>query len=236
MPPIYGANGNSPACRETTSSFPSPTTSTDNLSISRRTTMTTYAIIGSGAIGSALAERFHAAGIDAVIANTRGAASLQTITDKFGSTVKAAELEQALHSDVIILAVPYDAVPQVAKRKSDWEGRIIVDATNAIDFPAFKPRDLGGRLSSELVAELFPGAELVKAFNTLPAAVLAADPVKESGRRVLFLSGNFPEARTKVADLIARLGFAPSDLGSFKTSGSLQHFGQPLVALNLLKD
>jgi predicted dinucleotide-binding enzyme len=198
--------------------------------------MTTYAIIGSGAIGSALAERFHAAGVDAVIANTRGPGSLQSITENFGSTVNGVELDQALQSDVLILAVPYDAVPEIASRKAVWDGSIIVDATNAIEFPAFKPRDLGGRLSSEIVAELFPGAELVKAFNTLPAAVLAADPVKASGKRVLFLSGNFPEASKKVADLIARLGFAPTDLGSFKASGSLQHFGQPLVALNLLKD
>ncbi|UXS05385.1 NADPH-dependent F420 reductase [Agrobacterium tumefaciens] len=197
---------------------------------------TTYAIIGSGAIGSALAERFHAAGVDAVIANTRGPASLQSITDKFGSTVKAVDLDQALSSDVLILAVPYDAVPEVAKKNVAWEGRTIVDATNAIDFPAFKPRDLGGRLSSEIVADLFPGAELVKAFNTLPAAVLASDPVKPSGKRVVFLSGNFPEASKKVSDLIARLGFAPSDLGSFKASGAVQHFGQPLVALTLLKD
>ncbi|MCM2397878.1 NADPH-dependent F420 reductase [Rhizobium sp. S95] len=198
--------------------------------------MTTYAIIGSGAIGSALAERFHAAGVYAVIANTRGPASLQSITEKFDTKVEAVELDQALQSDVLILAVPYDAVPDVARRKTAWDGRTIVDATNAIDFPAFKPRDLGGRLSSEIVAELFPGAQLVKAFNTLPAAVLAADPEKTSGKRVLFLSGNYPEASKKVADLIARLGFAPSDLGSFKASGSLQHFGQPLVALNLLKD
>ncbi|MBO0143411.1 NADPH-dependent F420 reductase [Agrobacterium sp. Ap1] len=198
--------------------------------------MTTYAIIGSGAIGSALAERFHAAGVDAVIANTRGPGSLQPVTDKFGSTVKAVELDQALQSDVLILAVPYDAVPEVAGKKAVWDGHTIVDATNAIDFPAFKPRELGGRLSSEIVSDLFPGAQLVKAFNTLPAAVLAADPVKASGKRVLFLSGNFPEASKKVADLIARLGFAPSDLGSFKASGSLQHFGQALVALNLLRD
>jgi predicted dinucleotide-binding enzyme len=198
--------------------------------------MNTYAIIGSGAIGSALAERFHAAGVDAVIANTRGPGSLQSVTDKFGTTVKAVELEQALQSDVVILAVPYDGVPDVANKKTSWDGRTIVDATNAIDFPAFKPRDLGDRLSSEIVSDLFPGAQLVKAFNTLPAAVLAADPVKASGKRVLFLSGNVPDASKKVADLIARLGFAPVDLGSFKASGSLQHFGQPLVALNLLRD
>jgi predicted dinucleotide-binding enzyme len=198
--------------------------------------MTTYAIIGSGAIGSALAERFHAAGVEAVIANTRGPGSLQSFTEKFGSTVKAVELDQALQSNVVILAVPYDAVPEVASKNAAWDGRTIVDATNAIDFPAFKPRDLGDRLSSEIVSDLFPGAQLVKAFNTLPAAVLAANPVKAGGKRVLFLSGNFPEASKKVADLIARLGFAPSDLGTFKASGSIQHFGQALVALNLLKD
>ncbi|WP_311043678.1 NADPH-dependent F420 reductase [Rhizobium bangladeshense] len=202
---------------------------------SRRTTMTTYAIIGSGAIGSALAERFHAAGIEAVIANTRGPASLQSVTEEFGSTVKAVELDQALQSDVLILAVPYDAVPDVAKRKEAWDGRTVVDATNAIDFPAFKPRDLGGRLSSEIVADLFPGARLVKAFNTLPAAVLAANPQAEGGKRVLFLSGNNPDANQIVSHLAALLGFAPTDLGTLAASGPVQQFGRPLVALNLLK-
>ena len=111
-----------------------------------------------------------------------------------------------------------------------------VDATNAIDFPAFTPRDLGGRLSSEVVAEYFPGATLVKAFNTLPAAVLAADPNKGTGKRVLFLSGNHSQANRQVSNLIATLGFAPTDLGTLNTSGSLQQFGRPLVALSLLKD
>lgn len=198
--------------------------------------MTTYAIIGSGAIGSALAERFHAASVAAVIANTRGPASLTTITDEVGSTVKAVELKEALQADVVILAVPYDAVPEVSKTVTDWNGRIVVDATNAIDFQAFTPRDLGGRLSSEIVAEYFPGAMLVKAFNTLPAAVLAADPNKGIGKRVLFLSGNHSEANKQVSNLIATLGFAPCDLGTLNTSGSLQQFGRPLVALSLLKD
>ncbi|MCA1371480.1 NADPH-dependent F420 reductase [Bradyrhizobium sp. BRP14] len=197
--------------------------------------MTTYAIIGSGAIGSALAERFHAAGVDAVIANTRGPASLQSITDRFGSSVTAVELEQALQSDVLILAVPYDAVPEIARSKPAWDGRTIVDATNAIDFPAFKPRDLGGRLSSEIVSDLFPGARLVKAFNTLPAAVLAADPRVGGGNRALFLSGNHLEANKIVSELAAALGFAPADLGSLAAAGPVQQFGRPLVALNLIK-
>ena len=66
----------------------------------------------------------------------------------------------------------------------------MVDATNALEFPCFVPIDLGGRPSSELIAEKFPGAIVVKAFNSLPAAVLASDPSQSGGRRVLFMSGN----------------------------------------------
>ncbi|MDE4604877.1 NAD(P)-binding domain-containing protein [Sinorhizobium meliloti] len=145
----------------------------------RRFRMTTYAIIGAGAIGSALAERFTAAQIPAIIANSRGPASLSSVTDRFGASVKAVELKDALQADVVILAVPYDSIADIVTQVSDWGGRIVVDASNAIDFPAFKPRDLGGRLSTEIVSELVPGAKVVKAFNTLPAAVLAEIRIRE---------------------------------------------------------
>jgi len=198
--------------------------------------MTTHAIIGAGAIGSALAARFDAANIPAVIANSRGPASLSGITERFGTSVKAVELKDALRSDVVILAVPYDAIPEIVAGVGDWKGRIVVDASNAIDFPAFKPRDLGDRFSTEIVSDLVPGARVAKAFNTLPAAILAADPNKGAGRRVLFLSGNHPDANKQLVDLVASLGFAPIDLGLLKASGPVQQFGRPLVALDLTKE
>jgi predicted dinucleotide-binding enzyme len=68
--------------------------------------------------------------------------------------------------------------------------------------------DLGGRTSSEVVADLVPGARLVKAANTLPAAVLAADPREDGGRRVLTLSGDDEQAKTAVAELFEGAGFA----------------------------
>ena len=197
--------------------------------------MTTYAIIGAGAIGSALAARFDAAKIPAVIANSRGPASLSGITERYGTSVKAVELKDALRSDVVILAVPFDAIPEIVANAGDWAGRIVVDASNAIDFPAFKPRDLGGRFSTEIVADQVPAAKVVKAFNTLPAAILAADPNKATGHRVLFLSGNHPDVNKKLADLVTSLGFAPVDLGPLKASGPVQQFGKPLVALDLTK-
>lgn len=198
--------------------------------------MTSYAIIGSGAIGAALAERFHAAGVPAVIANSRGPATLTAIVDRFEGSIKAVKVSEALSADVVILGVPYDAIPSVVGGRANWGGRIIVDASNALALPAYTPRDLGGRISTDIVSELVPDAKVVKAFNSLTATVLITEPHTAGGRRVLFVSGNHPEANAKVAELISALGFAPVDLGTLATGARLQQYGGPLAAISLLKE
>lgn len=195
----------------------------------------TYAIIGSGAIGSALARRFSSRGIPVSIANTRGPASLLTLAEELGESVQPAEMADALNADVVILAVPFGAVGDAVAAAPDWNGRIVIDATNAIDFSDFSPADLGGRASSDIVVEQVPGAALVKAFNTLPAAVLAQDPEHPAGRRTLFISSDDEEAGGTVAILADRLGFAPIFLGPISKGGALQQFGGPLVGHSFLK-
>jgi predicted dinucleotide-binding enzyme len=195
----------------------------------------TYAIIGSGAIGSALARQFARSNIDVLIANSRGPESLAGLVAELGSHVTPTSLPEALKADVVILAVPFTAVGEAVEGVAGWNGRIVVDATNAIDFPAFTPKDLGGRPSTEIIAEMVPGARVVKAFNTLPAAVLASDPAQDGGRRVLFVSGNDASANADTASLIERLGFAPITLGELNQGGLLQQFGASLVAQNLTK-
>ena len=195
----------------------------------------TYAIIGTGAIGSALISHFSSKGIPVKVANSRGAASLDDAAKKFGGKIIPVEIDEAVTQEIVILAVPFAAVPELAKVLKNWAGKIVVDATNAIKFPEFRPADLGGKLSSEVVADTFPGARVVKAFNTLPAAVLAADPLETSGRRVVVLSGDDEEAKNEVASLIEKLGFAPLNLGSLKAAAPVQQFGGPLVAVNLIK-
>ncbi|CAG9173796.1 NADPH-dependent F420 reductase [Cupriavidus respiraculi] len=195
----------------------------------------TYAIIGSGAIGEALAKQFARKGIDVLVSNSRGPASLADLARTLGPSIKPVPVAEALGADVVILAVPYRAIADAVGPAAGWDGRIVVDATNAIDFPAFTPSDLGGRLSSELVEDLLPGARVVKAFNTLPAAVLAADPEQGGGARVVFLSGNHAQANREVAALIGRLGFAAIDLGKLAEGGRLQQFGGALVVHNLVK-
>jgi predicted dinucleotide-binding enzyme len=194
-----------------------------------------YSIIGSGAIGSALATHFARVGIDVLVANRRGPDSLAELAGKLGPRIIPVTVQEALQADVVILALPFQAVAETLQNVRSWDGRIVVDATNAIDFPDFRPTDLGGRLSSEVIASTVPGARLVKAFNTLPAAVLAADPAANGGRRVLFVSGDDAAAVADVSGLIGRLGFAAIALGTIAAGGRLQQFGEPLVLQKLVK-
>ncbi len=192
----------------------------------------TISIVGSGNIGSALARQFARKSLAVSIANTRGVSALAPLTAELGTSVKAVGLDEALQADTVILAVPFPAVSDLAPRTT-WAGRIVIDATNAIDKPGFTPTDLGGKLSSEVVAETLAGARVVKAFNTLPAAVLGQEPEEGGARRVLFLSGDDSAARESVAAVVESLGFAPIDLGSL-SEGRAQQFGGALVLRNLL--
>lgn len=118
----------------------------------------------------------------------------------------------------------------------DWKGRIVIDANNPIEAPLFKPAELNGRLSTEIVTGLLPGARVVKAFNHLSAALVAADPRAEGGERVLFYSGDDAAAKAEVAALIGRLGFAGIDLGPISIGGRLTQFpGGALPAINFVK-
>lgn len=193
-----------------------------------------FAILGAGAIGTALARRFVASGIAVSIASTRDPANLSAQMESLGSLVTPVTSAQALLADVVILAIPFDAVSAAVKGVA-WGNRIVVDATNAIDMPGFTPRNLDGRPSSHVVAEAVPGARLVKAFNTLFAVLLEAEPKTLGGRRVLFVSGDDASARATVSELVESLGFAAVDLGSIAEGGRAQQFGGGLAAKEFIR-
>jgi len=191
-----------------------------------------YAIIGSGKVGSALAQLFTRAGIAVSIANRRGPETIRPLVETLGDTVKAATVEDALDADIIFLAIPFVAVEAFARIRSDWTGKIVVDATNAY---GVSPEVMAGRLSSELVAQAVPGASVVKAFNQLPAGVLARDPAQDGGRRVVFVSSNENEASAAIKGLAEQLGFSPILVGRIDEGGRLLHIPGPLVLHNLVE-
>jgi 8-hydroxy-5-deazaflavin:NADPH oxidoreductase len=196
----------------------------------------TIGIIGSGAIGAAVAQTLARVGIEATISNSRGPDSLKELVRELGPSIKAGTREEAARADIVIVAVNWTKLPAALADLPEWSGRILIDANNPIEAPLFKPVDLKGRVSSEVVADLVPGARVVKAFNHLRAEVLAADPRSGGGRRVLFYSGNDSAAKAEVAALIERIGFVGIDLGSLDVGGKLAQFpGGPLPNQNLIK-
>jgi predicted dinucleotide-binding enzyme len=195
-----------------------------------------YAIVGFGKIGQALARAFARKNIEVTVASRRPPEALAPEARAIGPTVVARSLRDALEADTIILAVPFEEHREVAKALPSWEGKTIIDATNAF---GVLPDELGGLPSSALIAKAFTGAKLVKGFNHLVAATLATDPIVEGGHRVVFLSSDDEDAIGPVADLAKKLGFAPVKLGKFNEGGALVHargrtWGQ-LIFQDLLK-
>ena len=179
-----------------------------------------YAIVGFGKIGQALAHAFARKNINVTVASRRPPEELAPQARAIGPTVVAESLQDALKADTVILAVPFGEHREVAKALPSWKDKTVIDTTNAFGVP---PEELEGRPSSAFVAKAFPGAKFVKGFNHLVAATLATDPIVEGGHRVVFLSSDDEDAIAPVADLAKELGFAPVKLGKFNEGGALVH-------------
>jgi predicted dinucleotide-binding enzyme len=177
-----------------------------------------FAIIGFGKIGHALAKAFARKGIEVTVATTRDPESFAADAVAIGPKVIAKTLAEAVKADVIFLAVRFEAHPDVAKALPTWQGKTIVDVTNAYGVP---PEELGGQPSSKFVAQAFRRARLVKGFNHLGAAVLAQDPALHGGRRVVFLASDDDDAAAQISTLAEKLGFAPIKLGGLSEGGLL---------------
>src|SRR6204780_5566360 len=135
-----------------------------------------YAIVGFGKIGQALAHAFARKSIDVIVASRRPPEALAPQARAIGPTVVAKSLRDALEADTIILAVPFGEHREIATALPSWKGKTVIDATNAFGFP---PEELDGLLASALVAKSFTGAKVVKGFKYLVAAILATDPIVE---------------------------------------------------------
>lgn len=188
------------------------------MSKSENNIATSYAIIGFGNIGKALARAFARNGIEVSVATTRDPESFASDAAAIGPEIIPATLAEAIRADVIFLAVRFESHPDVAKALPDWKGKTIVDVTNAYGIP---PDKLGGQPSARVVAQAFTGAKLVKGFNHLGAAILAQDPAVHGGKRVVFLASDDDGALAQIGALAENLGFAPVKLGGLSEGGLL---------------
>ena len=209
-------------------------------------------IIGAGALGSNVARLLARSGIPATIANSRGPQSLAGLVGELGPSIKAGAVEEAASADIVLVAVRWVDLEKALGGLPAWNGRIVIDGTNPVAFLdpdspdakdpnnplaayGIKAIDLGGRHSSEVFRKFVPGARVVKAFNHFDVTLLS-QPAASGGQRVLFYSGDDPDAKAEVRKVIERTGYFPVDLGGLDTGGPLASlpFGA-LAAANFIK-
>ncbi|MGA8439707.1 MAG: NAD(P)-binding domain-containing protein [Candidatus Sulfotelmatobacter sp.] len=196
--------------------------------------------LGAGNVTRTIGRHLITAGHTIVVSNSRGPATLAGFVADLGPAAIAGTREEAAECDVVVLATHWVNVPQALKG-IDWRGRILIDATNAHMDP--KPdislagvtrsrAALKGRTSSEMVAEMAVGARLVKSISNMPM-VWIQDFSPQKPRTVIFTSGNDPEAKKLVIELVNSTGLVAIDLGSLATGGAMHEVGAPLSGLDL---
>ena len=195
-------------------------------------------VIGSGAVGRAVATRAVAAGIPVILSNSRGPDTLTEVVDELGAAASAGTVAQAADADLVVIAIPFIKIPDLASEVPHWSGRVVVDASN--QFAQYEPTysgrvDLGDETGSEWVSRHLPGATVIKAFNAMYADYIKADPRHHDGRQVLFFAGDDNAINAEFAEFGKALGFAPVLLGGLREGGRLMQLDGPLSALHVVK-
>jgi predicted dinucleotide-binding enzyme len=189
------------------------------------------AIIGAGSVGGTLGRRFAEAGHDVAFGVRDPAKGVK------GGAPDGARLtsipDAGRSADVIVLTVPWQAVPNVVRELRPTNGQVVVDAVNPLVSGAGGlALDVGpnGESGAERLAAMAPGVHVVKTFNTTGANNMA-DPVYGGEPTVMFYAGDNPEAKAAVHTLVAGIGFDAVDAGSLSRSRELEHLAFLWISL-----
>src|SRR6267378_3111313 len=141
--------------------------------------------IGAGDFAQAFAKRALKAGHKVKLSNNRGPESLREIVNRLGPGAMAATKEEAAACEMVLLAVPWDNVPETLASLPKWKNQILIDGTNPFHGKAgdFTPAAVGNLSTSQLVVALAPGARVVKALNNMTVPKLDAHPDLNAARR-----------------------------------------------------
>jgi len=189
--------------------------------------------IGAGVVARTIAKHSLAVGHQVVLSNSRAPELLAPVITELGRGSAAATPQEVAAQDLVVLATNWSSVQQALFSVPDWSGKLLVDATNRVaSYSPLTLGDISGRTSSEIVADLAPGARVVKAFNSVPMAWIS-DFSSAKPRTLLFVSGDHDDANAQVRELIEQMGFSCVDLGALAIGGRLQQLGGPLAGIRL---
>ena len=183
------------------------------------------AVIGTGMMGGALGPRLAAAGHDIVYGSRDpGQAHMaQLLEDTGGKATATSHVMAVRAADIVVIAVPWQAVESVVTKLADeLSGKIVIDITNALSnaddgLPQLVVETSGG----ELVQSWLPDARVVKAFNTVGFHVVM-EPQRAGGAVTVPIASNHDEAKARVEQLVRQLGFQPFDAGPLRFSRTLE--------------
>jgi predicted dinucleotide-binding enzyme len=179
------------------------------------------AVIGMGSVGGTLGRRWGEVGHavtfgvrkpnDPKVAAGAGEARLSTVAGA------------AADAEVVVLAVPWEALKDAIASAGDLAGKVLLDCTNPLS-PGLSGLEVGHTTSgAEEVARLAPRARVVKIFNTTGANNMA-DPDYGGTRATMLYAGDDADAKSIAASLARDLGFDPVDLGPLSSARLLEPF------------
>ncbi len=186
------------------------------------------AIIGAGNVGQALAKAFTQRGEKAIF-GVQEPTKYQSIAAEMD--VPAVTVDQAVEqAQVVILAVPYAATKSIARSIPDWQGKILVDATNPLA-PGLSGLSVGTQDSgAETIARHANNARVVKAFNSTGAENMQNSHY-HGGQVFMPVCGDDAAARQQVITLATLIGFDAVDMGSLQSARYLEPFAMTWIHL-----
>ena len=190
----------------------------------------TISILGAGNVGLALAGAFTRRGEPVVLGVPQPAKYADAVA-ALGERARLTTTAEAIAaSDLVILAVPHAAVAAIAQSVDDWQGKVLVDATNPLA-PGLASLTLGTSTSgAEELARLARGARVVKAFNTTGAENMA-DAGYPGGLPMMPVCGDDAQARQQVMALATLIGFEAVDMGPLMAARYLEPFAMTWIHL-----
>ena len=182
------------------------------------------AILGAGNVGGALGTAFRAVGHD-VVFGVRDPASDKTRAAVAAATgSRAATPEEAVEgADLIVFALRWDAVAEMVALLPALDGRVVIDAMNRLGSEFT-------RSTTEDLADLLPGARVVKAFNTTGFENMTTARDRQA-TAAMFVAGDDADAKRAAMDLAAEIGFEPYDAGSLANAKALEDMVKVWLAM-----
>ena len=169
-------------------------------------------IIGAGRIGGNTARLLANAGHEVKLTFSHDPANLAKLASEIGSNASVGTPADAVASgDIVLLSVPWGAIPEALDQAGSLTGKIVIDTTNQFG-PG--PMPATGQTAAQFNSARMPGARYTKSFNTLTADFQVAASVRKGANRVVqWICGDDSDAKRIVAQLIDDAGFQPVDLG-----------------------